>query len=96
MENLEIFKIVGIVIVAFFLLKFIWGMLKGVFKIVLTIIVVAVGLYFMKPELLHNAFGKENVEIVAKKVNDGGNELIEAGSKEFDKVKKNTLDSVTQ
>ena len=71
METNQILMLVGLVVVGYLILKFIWGAAKGIIKLALVVIILGAGAYIIKPELLYNVFGKENVEAVAKEAKDG-------------------------
>ena len=96
METMEFLKLAVVVILGYFILKFIWGTAKGIVKLILAVIIIAIGVYVMKPELLYDVFGKDKVEGVAKDVEKNGKELIEEGEKLFkDSIEsKVDLDSV--
>lgn len=106
METIEILKLVLAIVVGYFILKFLWNVVSGIFKLILVVILVGVGVYFVKPELLHDAFGKEAVESVATDIKKETKELADEGIKQFNSLKndvvedtkdevKNTVDSVT-
>ena len=80
--------------------------MSGIFKLILVVIIVGVGFYFVKPELLHDTFGKEAVENVANDIKKETKELASEGIKQLETLKddivedtkeevKNTVDSVT-
>ena len=75
--TMELLKLAGLIIVGYFILKFIWNIVSGVIKLIIAVILIGVGIYFVKPTILHDVFGKENVENVAKKVGDKGVELVD-------------------
>jgi hypothetical protein len=106
MEMNQILMLVGLVIVGYLVLKFIWNAVGGILKLVIVVIILGAGTYLIKPELLYNAFGKENVEMVAKEAKDGvakvsdaaSDALSDAASDAADTVKeeiKNKVDTVT-
>ena len=59
---MEIIKILLIILVSIFILGLIWNIMKGFFKIIITIILIVVVLYALKPNVIYKFFGKENVE----------------------------------
>lgn len=70
MENMEILKIAVIVLVCLFLIKFIWGMAKGVVKLVLVAVLVVVGTYIYDREIIYNMFGQDRTEQMVSKTKD--------------------------
>jgi hypothetical protein len=91
METTQILTLLAVVVVGYFVLKFLWNATKGILKLVLTVIIIAVGVYLVKPELLYNVFGKENVEQVADKTK----EVAKEGAEKVEKLTKDSLENVT-
>ncbi len=87
----EILMLIGVVVVGYLLLKFLWNMIGNLIKLVIVVIIIGVGIYFVKPELLYNALGKENVEAMAKEAKDGITKANDVVSDPVNKAK----DSVT-
>lgn len=83
MENFEIIKLIAVVFIGLFLLKILWSMTKGVIKLLLGVLIIGIGLYIMKPEMLHGVFGKDRVENAVDGVKD-----------EFDSLKQNAKNRV--
>lgn len=96
METMEILKLVIVLIVGFFILKFTWGSVKGIIKLVVGIIIIAVGVYLMKPEMLYDVFGKDKVESVAKEskrnIKKVGDAVTDTANDAIDSVKEKTKD----
>lgn len=92
METNQILMLVGLIVVGYLILKFIWGAAKGIIKLALVVIILGAGAYIIKPELLYNVFGKENVEAVAK---DGIEKASEAADTIPKKVEEKVDDVVT-
>ena len=86
---MEIIKVIAVIIIGLLMLKFIWGMAKGIIKLVLGIIIITVGIYLIKPEILYNTFGMNSVENAASKIKEQGNDLVNKGVKELDTLKDN-------
>ena len=70
-------KLAGVIILGYFILKFIWNTVSGIFKLVVGVIIIAIAIYFVNPTILHDVFGKENVENVATKAINQTNETID-------------------
>ena len=75
MENLSNWEIVGIIVLVLIFGGLVIRIAKSLFKYILIAALVLVGIYFVKPELLNDWFGKENVEKVEQTVKDTGEEL---------------------
>jgi len=91
METNEILMLISVVIVGYLLLKFLWNMVGNLIKLLIVVIVIGTGTYLIKPKLLYNAFGKENVEVVAKEAKDGiakVNDAVSDAVSDADSVKK--------
>lgn len=94
METLEIIKLVLVGFIGLFILKFLWNLVSGIIKLLIITIIVGVGIYIVKPELIYDVIGKENTEMVvnkAKNALDTGKTLVIEKGGEF--VKEN-LDSL--
>lgn len=93
METMEILKLAVMIIVGYFILKFIWNAVGGVIKLIVVVLLVAVGTYLYDKELVYGLLGKENTEQIIDKsiqvANDGLDEVKEFGSE----VAEEALDS---
>jgi hypothetical protein len=67
MENLSTLEIIGIIILVLLFGGVIWRLAKRLFAVALIAVLVLLGIYFTKPEILYDWFGKENVEWVVGK-----------------------------
>lgn len=90
----QILMLIGVVVIGYLVLKFLWNMVGNLLKLLIVVIIIGAGTYFVKPELLYNVFGKENIEAVAKETKEG---IVKAGDAVSDAVKRNkkTADTVT-
>ena len=88
METMELIKIALVFVVGYFILKFIWGSIKGIAKLLIMVVVIAVGTYIVNHELLYNMLGKDNVEAAARKAENGANKIGETASDVADSLKE--------
>lgn len=68
--------IVLIILVVLFFGGFIFRSIKVVLKLALIIAAVLIGIYFVKPELLHESFGKEKVDAFVNKAENVTKDVI--------------------
>jgi hypothetical protein len=86
MENLSTLEIIGIIILVLLFGGVIWRIAKRLFAVAFVAVLVLLGIYFTKPEILYDWFGKDNVEKVETKVKDGSEELKEKSRESADKA----------
>jgi hypothetical protein len=93
MENLSTLEIVGIIVLVLIFGGFIWRIAKRMVTLLLIAVLVVVGIYFVKPTILYDWFGKENVNKVETVVTDKTQELQEKTKETttelLDKAEKN-------
>ena len=62
MNTNEIIMLVGLVVVGYFLLKFLWNVVGNLIKLAVVVILIGIGTYIYNPILLYNVFGETVVE----------------------------------
>ena len=93
METNELLMLIGVIVIAIMVLRFLWNMVGSVLKLAVAVIVIGAGVYFIKPELLYNVFGKDKVEAVATDAKVLAKEGYDAAS---DAVSDVASDAVTE
>lgn len=91
---MELIKLAVVLILGYFILKFLWNTLKGFIKVVLAVVIIVAGVYFVKPDLLYNVFGKDKVENVANDIKEEADELVEEGKDFVEENADSAIDSV--
>lgn len=87
--------IVILVVIGLILLPILWNIAKGLFKFVVVALLVLGAIYIIKPEIINNLFGKENVESVVNSTKDATKEAFENVKSEIDSIKiENVKDSL--
>lgn len=95
MEMNEILMLIGVVIVGYLILKFLWNVVGNLIKLVIVVIVIGVSTYLINPELIYNAFGKENVEAVAKEAKEAIVKVSDVANDATTEVENKVKDTVT-
>lgn len=85
LSNLTNWEIVGIILLVLIFGGFLWRVAKRLFGIAIIALLILGGIYLVKPEILHNWFGKENVHKIENKVKD-----------ETDKAQKKVQEKTTE
>jgi len=75
----------GIIIVIAFVVLFVIG-IRRTFKIILFLLAIVLALYFFKPEVLGDWFGKKNVEKVEKSIKKGTEKAKKSTQELGDKI----------
>lgn len=101
METNELLMLIGIIVIAIMVLRFLWNAVGSIVKLAIVVVIIGAGIYFVKPELLYNVFGKEKVEavatdakVLAKEGVDAVNDGVNDGVKKV-KEAKEAVDTVT-
>lgn len=89
MENLTGLEIVGIIILVLLFSGVIWRIAKRLFGLLIIAVIVILGIYFVKPTILYDWFGKENVDRVENVVKKESEVLQE-------KTKETTTEFLTK
>lgn len=106
METSQILMLVGLVIVGYLVLKFIWNAVGGLLKLIIVVILVGVAIHFVRPDIITNLIGKETHDAIVKETKDGiakasdvATEVISKAATEVkdsvEKEVKNKVDTVT-
>ena len=82
-------EILIIILLLFLVLKFVGKMIKGLISIVIVILLGVTVLYFVKPSVLEDFFGKENVEWVVGEVEDVADSVSVKVKTKIDSVRVN-------
>lgn len=85
---MELLKLAAFILVGYFVLRFLWNAAKGMIKLILIIVVIAVGVYLYDKELVYNVFGKENTEAVVDKTTELVDKSTEVIKEKADSLKK--------
>jgi len=92
LSNLSTWEIVGIIALVLIFGGFVWRVAKRLVVILFIAAAVILGIYFTKPEILYDWFGKDNVDKVEVVVKDKTEEAQEVVKEKTTEVVKE-LDS---
>jgi len=95
MEMNEILMLVGLILVGYFLLKFLWNMVGNLIKLTIVVILVGVGVHFIRPDLIDNLIGKEMHDSITTQVNEGADKVDDIMKEKGDSLGNKAKDSVT-
>lgn len=86
--DLSFWEIVGIILIIILFGGVIWRLAKKLLVVAFIAVLILLGIYFTKPEILYDWFGKENVEKVEKKAKEGTQDLKDVTNEVGNKVGK--------
>jgi len=89
MGSLSTLEIIGIIVLVLLFGGVIFRFAKRLLTIAFIAILVILGIYFVNPKVLHDWFGKENVDKIENKVGEG----LEDAKKETREFADEALDS---
>ena len=97
MENLSTLEIVGIIVLVLLFGGVIWRIAKRLVGILIVGAIIILGIYFVKPDLIDEWFGKETRIEMENKVKKSGEELkphVKDGIKKIKEGVENMIESI--